>query len=52
MHISTHEGVSLGQKLYTHTVKKRLMEQVLHTFLDKKNPLLLLQLKEISCSAA
>ena len=37
MHLSTHQGNSLGHKIaHVHHVEKQLMEQVLYTFLGKK----------------
>jgi len=53
MHLSTHQDISLGLKIvHVHHLEKHLMGQVVYTFLGKKTPIVLLQLKMISCSAA
>ena len=38
MHLSTHECISLGQKIvHEHCLEEHLMEQVVYTFWAKKN---------------
>jgi len=38
MHLSTHQVISLGQKVvHVHHLEKHLMEQIVYTFLAKKN---------------
>jgi len=45
MHLSTHQGVSLGQKIsHVHHLEKHLMGHAVYTFLGKKN-IVLLQFK-------
>ena len=52
IHLFTHQGISLGQKIaHAHHLVKHLMGQVVYTFLGKKEHILL-QLKVILCSAA
>jgi len=53
-HLATHQGISLGHKIvHVHHSEKHLMEQVVYTFWEqKRTPIVLLQLKVISCSAA
>jgi len=37
MHLSTHQDISLGQKIvHVHHLEKHLMEQVVYSFLGKK----------------
>jgi len=37
MYLSTHQGISLGQKIvHVHRLEKHLMEQVVYVFMGKK----------------
>jgi len=49
MHLSTHQGISLGQKrVYVRQLEKYFMEQVVHTFGANKRQFFVAML---SCSA-
>jgi len=52
MHLSTHQGISLGQKVaHVHHLEKHLVGQVIF-FGQKRTQIVSLQLKVISCSEA
>jgi len=54
MHLSTHQDMSLGQKNCIRTLFRKTFDGAgcLYFFGQKRTPIVLLQLKVISCSAA